>query len=109
MSTPKEVAETIILQLGGYGKLRAMIGAKDFLFSATGGDTVLSFKFKGSNKYNLCKVKYNSGADDYDMTLQKFVVRDGMPKFTNEKTFSGVYCDQLIELFEKETGLYLSL
>ncbi len=113
------VAETILRQLGGK-RLIVMTGAYDFLRD---GDYTLMFKFKGSKKANFVKITLNS-LDLYDVEFLK--VSNLTPKkalkwidLTNEevtaklqknkKTFNNVYCDQLIEIFESHTGLYLTL
>lgn len=99
----KEVAETIIAQMGGTGKLKAMIGAKNFRILESG----LWFEFKGSRKANVCEVVYNYGSNTYNFKLQKY-----SPKyctFTDVYYLEGCYSDMLIELFESKTGLQLSL
>lgn len=96
-----EIYETIIKQLGGTSRLVAMLGANNFLYSAKENNWV-SFRFKGSKLFNHVKITLNS-MDTYDVKFKKVW---GM-KITREKTFSNVYNDQLIPLFEQTTKLYL--
>lgn len=83
-----------------YGRLVAMIGAKDFV---TFGNAV-SFRFKMCKKFNHVKIKLMPD-DTYTVTLCKV----WGAKILNETVYSGIYCDQLKDLFESNTGLYLCL
>ena len=96
-----EIAKIIINQLGGIGRLTAMVNAKHFVYSET--DNWVAFKFSGSKKFNYVKITLN-GKDLYDVNFKKLV------KFDVRKTvdYNDIYCDQLVELFESETKLYLS-
>ena len=98
----KHVAETIVEQMGGMNKISAMTGATNFVNHGNG----VSFKFKGSRKYNYFKCTLDKVRDLYDVTFSK-VNKWGEQK--NEKTMAGIYWDQLKRIFEGETGLYLSL
>lgn len=96
----KLIAETIIEQLGGH--LTAMIGAYNMSHHAEGA---LSFKFKAraSNGANHCKVTLVD-----DLYTVVFTSVRGM-KVTVKGEFEGIYNDQLKALFERETGLYLTM
>ena len=61
-----QIAQTIIKQLGGSGRLTAMIGARSFV----AGDDYVDIRFtaKAANKSNLIKVALNSN-DLYDVTF----------------------------------------
>ena len=97
------VAHTILQQMGGSGKLSAMVGAHDFI----GDDKSLQFSFKGSRKANKCRVVFDYTTDTYIFQLWKFNKRTyDMAKVYELEL---VYWDMLIDLFESETGLYLSL
>ena len=50
--TDATVANTILSQIGGTGRLVAMTGAKHFTYS----DNSLSFQFKGSRKTNALRI-----------------------------------------------------
>lgn len=103
------VAETIIQQLGGYGRLRAMIGAYDFVAredKETGRFIHLTFKFKGSRKANMVTIELDP-TDTYNVTFWKFNARTLDLKEVSRHTM--IYASNLKTLFEHETGLYLSL
>jgi hypothetical protein len=96
------VANTIYQQLGG-NKASAMIGIKDLV----GSPRALQFGWKvrgAKNEANKAVVVLDP-SDTY--TVKFFSVRAG--RFTERGVFSGVYNDQLVSLFERETGLALRL
>lgn len=98
--TNEQRANTIIEQMGGFGRLGAMTGANNFIFDDKG----ITFKFKGSRKVNCVKVEL-TGNDDYTMRFYKV----GRVNFKEVEVIEGVYNDMLINIFESTTGLYLSL
>jgi hypothetical protein len=99
-----ETASTLIKQLGGMGKLTAMVGAKDIVRTERNGHPALSFKFKGSTKANYVNIALDP-SDTYTLQFGKIVKYDLKP--TGE--FHGVHAAQLKPTFEQFTGLYLSL
>jgi hypothetical protein len=99
MWTMNKIAQTIIDQLGGAGKLSAMVSAHNFLDLNDG----VQFQFKGSRKANCLIVKLDSN-DTYAVEFWK--------TGKNLKCVLGivnVYAEDLKPLFEQTTGLYLSL
>ena len=52
---------------------------------------------------NHCKVTYRRCPDDYIVEFYKI----GRASVTKVSRHEGIYCDMLIDLFEKETDLYL--
>jgi len=96
-------AQVVIQQMGGAGKLQAMIGAKNFIQSQK--DNYLQFQYMtgAKNKANRLRITLNA-KDLYDVEF--FVVRKG-EKIVKE-AFEDVWNDQLIKLFEDSTSLYLS-
>lgn len=90
-----------LMQLGGYGKLRAMIGANNFSYDEKG---TLKFMFRGCQKANFLEVILNPD-DTYTMVFGKITSLDKK----EVGRFEGVYWKQLKLVFEAETGLYLSL
>ena len=94
------IAKTIAAQLGGFGRLSCMVNGRNFIDHGNG----LSFKFSGSRKATYCHVTLDA-SDTYTVVLGK------IRKYELKKSVdvSGIYADQLVELFERETGLYLSL
>lgn len=97
-STNTDVAETILNQLGGMRKLSMFTGAKNFVALPNG----VSFKI-GNRSTNYVKITLN-GKDLYDM---EFALLRGS-KTTNLREFNDIYNDQLINIFEQQTGMYLS-
>jgi hypothetical protein len=99
----QQIAETTIKYLGGYGKISAMIGAKNFGFDKEG---LLRFQFKMFKKANLVTFKVN-GKDLYDIKFYKLSTRTGECPLVQE--INDLYADQIKKAFEQYTGLYLSL
>lgn len=98
----ESVHEEILKQLGGAGKLRAMIGAKDFV----SGPDRLYFKWPGKRATGNGVRIILHGSDTYDV---EFVWASGTKAPVGVKRLTGIYADQLRSVFEKQTGLYLSL
>ena len=86
----------------GINRLVAMIGAKDFVRSDK--DNFVAFKFPRANGINYCKLTLTP-ADLYKLELG--YIHGGSYKIRKE--LDGLYFDQLKEIFENETKLYLSL
>jgi len=89
-----------INQMGGQGKLRAMVGAEFY----TNGTQKLTIRFKGSRKYNTLEITLNF-MDLYNMRFGQV----GKNGFKEKKVIEDVYNDMLKPIFEQTTGLYLSL
>jgi len=98
--TDLTVANTIVNQMGGMKRLRLMVGADKFVGDANG----VQFSFKGNRTMNRARIDLN-GLDLYDIAFWKF----GKSSFDKISEHTNVYFDQLIDFFESETGLYLSL
>lgn len=101
-TTDTEIAETIISQLGGQGRLHIMIGAHSF-YSDT---RALCFKFKARAKNGAKAIKVTLDADD-TYTLEMWSMRGLNVKKVTE--LSGLYFDSLKGAIERATGLALSL
>jgi len=99
MSYP--VAETILQQLGGAGRVSVMTGANTFVAEPQ----ALSFKFKGSRKANNVRIELDKATDTYNVVFNKIVRYE--PREVKAVEF--IYWDQLKPLFEEVTGLYLTL
>ena len=98
------VAKTILEQLGG-NRFVAMTGAKNFV----AGESALSFKIgRNSTSINTVKVELTP-MDTYTVTFSNVSKRKAgvVNKVISEST--DVYCDTLVELFERTTGLYTKL
>lgn len=100
----KEVACIILAQLGG-SKFIAMTGARNFLAlnDGNGGMRFNLPRFPGL-KINIIEIVLN-GSDLYDV---KFSRVHGLT-LKEISSHTGIYFDQLRELFERETGLRTSL
>lgn len=96
----KEEASIVIEQLGGAGKLKAMLGVKQFIT----GDHGVSFNFKGSRDHNSCSIKL-TGSDLYCMKISKYSV--GNEK--NVVEHNDIFASMLKPVFENTTNLLLSL
>jgi hypothetical protein len=94
----KTIANIIINQIGGISRLKAFTGADNFTALKNG----VTFKIKNKS-INFVEIKLNS-MDTYDVLFAKV---SGI-KLINKKQFNDIYSDQLIELFEENTGMYLS-
>lgn len=101
MPTPN-IAATILRQMGGPGRICAMTGAHTFIDHGNG----VSFKFKNRLRSRGNFVKVLLSADDtYAVEFWNIA---GL-KFKTVREESNIYADGLIELFEQQTGMYLTL
>ena len=95
----KKIASTIINQFGGFGKLKAMTGAYNFVAVENG----ISFRIKNRSA-NYIKIILNA-KDLYNVEI-------GRINGTNYKVIlnkKDVYAENIKGLIEKETGMYLGL
>ena len=88
--------------LGGWNRLRAMVNMKNVVRSDDG--QWVSFKFSNRSGHNFVKVKLND-SDLYDVQFGR-IVRYELRNVSEHSMIQGA---ALRELFERETGLYLSL
>lgn len=97
-----QVGKIILDQMGGPRRLMMMLGVKQFITMPNG----VQFKFpnKQRSKGNMVKVTLR-GDDTYDM---EFLNVSGMNAKTVQK-HKGVYAEDLVNLFEKQTGWYLRM
>lgn len=105
----EQVANEILKQLGGFGRLKAMVGIHNAGFSK-GQEAFdrgqLSFKFKGSKVANYCTITL-AGDDTYRVYFSHYNRRTFVEK--NARTVERVYAEDLKGLFEEHTGLYLTI
>ena len=100
----EDVAKTIIQQLGH--KALYMLGAKNLVRGKDGGKEWISFRIgKNSKGINYIKIYYNAGKDLYDIEFGR--IRGVEYKTVNK--IDDIYFDQLHELIEKYTGMYVKL
>lgn len=100
--TTMDAAETILAQMGGAGRLTAMLGAKHF----NGSVDALSFKFTApsTNKANHIEIKLRHD-DTYDVTWRYL---RGLNVTIKGEAF-GLQVGDLCDYFERTTSLRLSL
>ena len=98
------IAKTILEQIGGR-RFAAMTGSKDFTDMGNGLRMSLARNKTSANRLDII---YDGGADLYNMRFY----RQSVSKKTFEvktkdiKTYKGVYCDMLEDIFTDVTGLY---
>lgn len=97
--TDMTVSATILRQLGG-NRFVAMTGAKNFV----GSSDALSFALPGTatkNRANRCRIVLDATLDAYFVTFMRC---RGVHSRTVGQ-LNNVHCDQLAEVFTRETGL----
>lgn len=100
MNTTTNVANEILRQLGG-NRFATMTGAKNLVAIENG----LTLKL-GRNASGITHLTVTlDPSDTYTVRFQRVHGR----KITEKGTHEGIYCDMLVPLFEKETGLATSL
>jgi len=98
--TNVEIANTILKQLGGTGRLNAMTGAKNFVAIENG----VQFKIgRNSKSINTVIIRLN-GRDLYDVEFG----RTRKYEFKVVNRIEDAYNDMLKDLFEENTGMYLT-
>lgn len=105
----KEIAQTIYAQLGG-SKFTTMVGAKLSYTINEKEQPVLKCRLptniKIINNINQVLITYNIGLDLYEYT---FINTRCNPENQIIKQIDEVFAEDLIPLFEQETGLYCYL
>jgi len=99
-----QIAKTIIEQMGGFGRLGAMVNGRDYMARDAG----VQFSFSGKRGMNKCVVDLDFATDTYSMEFWFFNKRTGECGRVGDRA-EGLYCDMLKPYFEQRTGLYLSL
>ena len=93
------ISQTIASQLGR--KTLLMIGAKNLM----AGQDYLQLKLgRNAGGWNALKIALN-GLDLYDLTFYRIC----KSIITSEKTIDNIYCDQLHDIIENETGMRTNL
>lgn len=94
------VAQTILNQLGGVGRLAMMCGCKDFVSSPSS----VSFKVGTNAKKVSAMIITLDPSDTYTVAFFK---GRGI-NMTKAEELSDVYAEDLKRIFESSTGMYLS-
>lgn len=101
---PPTVAETILEQLGGR-RFIVMTGCRDFV----GSENALKFRIpRAKDGINGCEIKLEP-SDTYTVRFYRVGDRRTGFRVTEKSVHHDVYCDSLVELFERKTGLYTHL
>lgn len=102
MASMTQIETTTLAQIGGV-KAMYMIGGT---IQIGHGKPQLWVKFKARalSGINTLKIALK-GDDTYTVTLSRVTIKGESVKLS----LNGVYADQLVEIFERHTGLYLSL
>jgi hypothetical protein len=103
-----DVAITILDQLGG-NRFRSMTGANSFCCEDEKLGRLV-FRIPTKNGVNYINITLDF-SDTYDMEFWSVRGSKKEPYITRKlvKQFSGIYCDQLQEIFTEVTGLRTSL
>ena len=114
------IAEQILIQLGGR-KFVACTGCSNFHSSGDQDFIVMNIPRNGS-KANRCEIRYNHDTDTYNMRFYRHrnasynynrYIKTGNgwtdAKDTELKTYEGVYCDMLREIFSDYTGMIIPM
>lgn len=96
-----QIAQTILEQLGGT-RFALMTGSKNFLALDRG---LRFFLVRNNSKANRCQITLDWN-DTYSV---RFYSQTQSRGFKELALHTGVYCDQLQDIFTKATGLYTSL
>src|ERR1039458_2411264 len=103
MTLDIQVAQTILNQLGG-AQFAALTGARNFV----SGADFLQFSLPSGAKSHINKVRITlDPSDTYTVEFFNLNLRAGLCSLVSER--SDIYCDNLQDLFESETGLYVTL
>lgn len=88
----------VLASMGGHGRMKAMVNARDYVKI---DENTFRFRFSGSPKHSLCQIHYDCGQDLFNILFYR--------GSKETKRIDGLYVEQLKQVFENTTGLYLSL
>ena len=100
--TNMEIANEILRQIGGAGRVKAFIGVKQFV--AIDNGLQVNFKAKAANGANIFQVIL----DPSDTYTLKFFRQRGIDCKPVGRELSGIFCDNLKEIIEEKIGLRLT-
>ena len=96
------VAKTILDQMGGMRRLMMMIGARDFVY----GPKSISFRWPNKQRSKGNKLKVTLRGDD---TYKVEFLNVAKYNVKVVKKHEGIHAEDLVELFERQTGWYLRM
>jgi hypothetical protein len=99
----EKIGEIILKQMGGHRRIGAMLGARKFLLLPKG--VAIGWPSRQRSKGNYVEITLRPD-DTYDMIFFNVSPKYGKKKV---KEYKMIYNDQLIPVFEKQTGYYLRL
>jgi len=102
-----QIQSTILDQLGGLGRLTAMIGLRS-IYTGDSNEIRIRWTARARAKINVMSVTLR--ADDYYDVI--FSANGASPlalPLAIKSRYEAVGCEDLVRIFEKETGLYLTL
>jgi hypothetical protein len=97
-----QIGQTILDQLGGAMTVKRMLGGK-FAFTPKGVN--IQWPSRHRSKGNWVEITLNP-RDLYDVEFFNFSMSKGKKPV---KAYHDVYADQLVDVFEKQTGWYLQV
>lgn len=99
-----QVAKIILQQIGG-SRFLAMTGSRNLINLGNGLRMSLS---RNKTSANRLEIIYDEGADLYNLRFYRQSVSKKTFKVKTKdiKTYEGVYCDMLEDIFTDVTGLY---
>ncbi|MCG3771463.1 MAG: hypothetical protein JW384_02649 [Nitrosomonadaceae bacterium] len=98
----QEIGKTILAQMGGARRLQMMLGVTKFILLNNG--VAFGWPNKTPTKGNYIEIRLN-GSDLYDAVF--FMMGRGAKKPV--KSFDDVYAEDLVGIFERQTGWYLRM
>ena len=117
--SPQFISETCLDQMGGKGRLAMMTQARNFGFSTDPATHNVTTRFvhmlagKTDKKVNMCEIIYVRSKDTYVMKFIRYkkpTAKNGFRAYVKVVAkFDDVHAPELFQLFEKNTGLSLSM
>jgi hypothetical protein len=102
--TANTVVQTIADQMGGVRRLKAFLGAT-FVGAVDPNTLGIKFPNKQRSKGNYVEVEYMRGSDDYVVRFYNLSNTDKK----EVKVIRGAYAEDLVRIFEQQTGWYLRM
>jgi len=102
-----EVQKMILQQLGGLARMTTMVGVNG-LYTGSDSEIRIRWSARGKKKINVLSVSLRPD-DYYDVTFAANGKSPlALPLLVTSR-YEGVGCEDLVRIFEEETGLYLTL